>query len=181
VFREGPLYLRRRVADLEKERGARMALNEYDPAPDFELPDQDGRTVRLSDFKGRWVLVYFYPKDDTPGCTKEACSIQEKLPRFDKSELVVLGISPDSVASHKKFADKFRLSFRLLADEERKVVQRYGVWGSKTFMGKDYMGVTRSSVLVDDKGRVAKIYPKVDPEVHAEEVLKDLETLAVKK
>src|SRR3989344_5069825 len=146
-------------------------------APEFELSDQDGKTHRLSDCRGKWVLVYFYPKDDTPGCTKEACSIRDNWPDFKKLKLTVLGISVDSVKSHDKFAAKYELPFTLLADEEKKVVKQYGVWAKKKFMGREYMGTLRTSLLIDPKGKIAKKYEQVKPEIHAEEVLKDLKKL----
>jgi thioredoxin-dependent peroxiredoxin len=149
-------------------------------APNFKLPDQDNQSHQLSDYKGQWVLLYFYPKDDTPGCTTEACSLRDNLPRFNNIKAVVLGISTDSVASHKKFADKYRIPFTLLADENKQVVQQYGVWGEKKFMGRTYMGILRTSFLIDPQGKVAKIYEKVKPAVHAEQVLDDLEQLKKK-
>lgn len=145
-------------------------------APNFSLQDQDGVVHTLSQYKGSWVLVYFYPKDDTPGCTKEACAIGTNFPAFEKLKVKVLGISTDSVKSHKKFAEKYKLPFTLLADTEKKVVNDYGVWGKKKFMGREYMGTKRMSFLVDPKGKIAKIYETVKPEEHAEEVLKDLES-----
>ena len=146
-------------------------------APAFDLPDQDGKQHKLSDYEGQWVLLYFYPKDDTPGCTVEACTLRDNLPKFGKLKAQVFGASPDSVASHKKFAGKFTLPFPLLADEEKKLVQAYGVWGKKQFMGKEYLGVFRTSFLIDPKGKIAKVYEKVKPEVHAAEVLNDLKVL----
>lgn len=154
-----------------------MTLKIKDKAPTFMLPDQDGKPHQLADWKGKWLLLYFYPKDDTPGCTTEACTLQERLPDLGKAGLAVAGISVDSVQSHRKFADKYKLSFPLLADETKKVVQEYGVWGKKKYMGKEYLGITRSSFLIDPEGRIAKIYPKVDPAVHAEEVATDLQQL----
>ena len=147
------------------------------PAPDFTLPDQDGVERSLADYRGQWVLIYFYPKDDTPGCTKEACVLRDSLPDFGKLNAVVLGISTDSVKSHKKFAEKYGLPFTLLADEGKEVVNRYGVWGRKKFMGREYDGVFRSSFLIKPDGTIAKVYENVKPEQHAAEVLADLETL----
>lgn len=144
------------------------------PAPDFTLLNQNGESVTLSSYKGKWVLIYFYPKDDTPGCTKEACAIRDAFPKFDTSKAVVLGISPDSVKSHKKFEEKYQLPFTLLSDEQKEVAKAYGVWGPKKFMGRDYEGVTRSSFLIAPDGTVAKVYEKVKPELHADEVLADL-------
>jgi peroxiredoxin Q/BCP len=146
-------------------------------APDFSLLDQDGKEHSLSSYAGKWVLIYFYPKDDTPGCTKEACAIRDSFPAFDSQKAVVLGISPDSVKSHKKFEEKYSLPFTLLADEEKKVVNAYGVWGLKKFMGREYEGVMRTSFLVAPDGKVAKVYESVKPEKHAAEVLSDLKEL----
>ena len=151
-----------------------MKLRTGQKAPEINLPDQKGNIIKLSDLKGRWALIYFYPKDDTPGCTKEACGLRDKMPDFKKIDFTVLGISVDSPSSHKKFADKYNLSFPLLADEDKKVVKSYGVWGKKKFMGKEYMGTNRQSFLVGPDGRIVKIYEKVNPEEHAEEILKDI-------
>lgn len=153
-------------------------LKEQQKAPDFTLPDQDGKKHKLSDYKGQWVLLYFYPKDDTPGCTTEACSMRDNLPKFTKTKAKVFGISVDSVASHKKFVDKYKLSFTLLADEDKKVVEKYGVWQEKSMYGKKYMGTVRDSFLINPDGKIAKIYHKVKPEQHAEEVLTDLKELS---
>jgi peroxiredoxin Q/BCP len=154
-----------------------MKLALRDSAPAFTLLDSEGRQHSLSDYRGGYVLIYFYPKDDTPGCTTEACSFRDNLPRFEKSGLTVLGISPDSVKSHKKFADKYGLPFTLLADEDKKVVEAYGVWGKKKFMGREYNGVFRTSFLVDKDGKIAKIYENVKPADHVSEVLKDFNAL----
>ncbi len=151
-----------------------MKLRVGQSAPDFELAGQDGKEHKLSDYKGGWVLVYFYPKDDTPGCTKEACSIRDSFPKFKKSKAKVFGISVNSVQSHAKFAKKYKLPFTLLADEDKSVVKKYGIWAKKKFMGKKYMGTLRTSFLIDPKGKIAKIYEKVKPEIHAGEVLNDL-------
>lgn len=145
-------------------------------APDFILFDQNGAEQKLSDYRGQWILIYFYPKDDTPGCIKEACAIRDAFPRFESLNIKVLGVSVDSVASHKKFAEKYHLPFTLLADEHKKIVQRYGVWdeGKNTFMGHEHAGTVRSSFLIDPTGAIVKIYTDVKPETHAEEVLRDL-------
>lgn len=143
-------------------------------APDFTLKDQAGKEQSLSDYLGQWVLVYFYPKDDTPGCTKEACVIRDNFPKFKKLKLKVLGISADNVKSHAKFADKYDLPFTLLSDEDKKVIKSYKVWAKKKFMGREYMGILRTSFLVDPKGKIAKIYEGVKPAEHADEVLADL-------
>lgn len=141
------------------------------------MPDQNGKMHRLSDYKDRWVLVYFYPKDDTSGCTKEACVLRDNLPDFKKLDCVILGISVDSVKSHDKFAKKYGLNFALLADEEKDVVTKYGAWQKKKFMGKEYMGIKRMSYLIDPDGKVAKVYSDVKPAEHALEVLNDLKSL----
>lgn len=150
------------------------------PAPDFTLPDQHGSKHKLSDYKGQWVLIYFYPKDDTPGCTTEACTLRDNFPAFKKLKAQVFGISVDSEKSHKKFADKYELPFTLLADEDKKVVEKYGVWQEKSMYGKKYMGTVRNSYLIDPAGKIAKIYEKVKPAVHAEEVLADITALSKK-
>jgi len=142
-------------------------------APDFNLPDQDGKLHKLSDYKGRWVLLYFYPKDNTPGCTKEACGIRDEFKNFKNLNIVVLGVSADSSESHKKFAQKYKLPFTLLSDESKKVLKKYGVWGKKKFMGKEYEGILRTSFLINPDGKIVKIYEKVKPDIHAKEVLKD--------
>ena len=143
-------------------------------APDFTLPDQNGVSHSLSDYQGQWVLLYFYPKDDTPGCTKEACMIRDAFPRFETLNAVVLGVSVDSVASHKKFAEKYKLPFTLLSDEHKKVVNLYHVWAAKRFLGREYEGTLRTSFLIDPEGDIEKIYHDVKPAKHAEEVLHDL-------
>ena len=152
--------------DLDFELGSK--------APDFALPDQNGKLHTLSGYRGRWVLLYFYPKDDTPGCTKEACTIRDSFPHFETLNAVVLGVSVDSVASHKKFAEKYHLPFTLLADEHKKVVNLYKVWAKKQFMGREYDGTLRTSFLIDPEGDIVKIYHEVHPEKHAAEVLRDL-------
>lgn len=151
-----------------------MSLKVGSKAPEFSLPDQNNKQHSLSDYQGQWVLLYFYPKDDTPGCTKEACALRDNLPRFKKIKAVVLGVSVDSVKSHAKFAEKYGLPFTLLADEGRSVVKKYGVWQKKKFMGREFWGTMRTSFLIDPKGKIAKIYKNVKPDVHAVEVLKDL-------
>ncbi len=143
-------------------------------APDFTLPDQDGKPRTLSDYRGKHVLLYFYPKDDTTGCTREACAIRDAHPDFKKLDAVVFGISADSVASHKKFAEKYGLPFTLLADVEKKAIQAYGVWGRKKFMGREYDGIFRTSFLIDPDGTIKHVYEKVKPLTHAAEVLIDL-------
>lgn len=140
-------------------------------APPVKLKDQDGKLVNLADFSGKNVVLYFYPKDNTSGCTKEACSFNENLPKFDGIKAVVFGVSPDTVESHKKFAVKYKLSFSLLADPEKKVLEAYGVWKEKSMYGRKYMGVERTTVIIDETGKIAKIFPKVKVEGHTEEVI----------
>jgi thioredoxin-dependent peroxiredoxin len=140
-------------------------------APAFSAKDQDGNTVKLSDFKGKNVILYFYPKDDTPGCTKEACAFRDEFAQFKKKGAVVLGVSPDDEKSHTKFIKKYSLPFTLLADTDHSIAEAYGAWGEKAMYGKKYMGILRSTVLIDKDGRVAKVWPKVKPEEHAAEVL----------
>ena len=151
-----------------------MKLKQGQKAPRFILSDAEGKAHSLEDYKGKWVLLYFYPKDDTTGCTKEACRIRDSYADFKKMKATVLGVSVDSRASHKKFVKKYALPFTLLADEDKSVVKKYGAWGKKKFMGRTYMGTYRTSFLIDPKGRIAKIYKNVKPNIHATEVLKDL-------
>jgi len=148
------------------------------PAPDFTLDDQDGNPVALSDLHGRWVLVYFYPKADTPGCTAQACSARDHSADYAAANAVVLGVSPDSVEDLRKFADKYGLAFTLLSDPGGQVAQQYGVWVEKNKFGKTYFGNQRSSVLVDPEGSVARVFPNVKPAQHDELVLGALAELA---
>ena len=143
------------------------------PAPEFELLDDTSTLRKLSDYRGRHVVLYFYPKDDTPGCTKEACNFRDDYSAYDQAGVVILGVSPDSVRSHVKFKQKFQLQFPLLADEEHKVSERYGVWGPKKFMGKEYVGVLRTTFLIDRDGMVKKVYENVRPAEHSAELLKE--------
>lgn len=145
------------------------------PAPDFTLPSDTEGDVTLSDFRGRPVVLYFYPKDDTSGCTRQACGIRDSLPRFDEVDAVVLGVSPDSVESHAKFRAKHDLNFPLLADEDHEVSQAYGVWKEKQMYGNTYMGIERSTFLIDADGVVQEAWRKVRPKGHAEKVLTALE------
>ena len=148
-----------------------LKLKVGDQAPDFTAPTSGGGRVSLADLKGRPVVLYFYPKDDTPGCTKEACAFRDLFAPFKKKGAVVLGVSVDSSKSHDKFVEKYRLPFTLVADDDRKIVQAYGVWGEKTFMGRKYLGTHRVTFLIGPDGKIKKIWPKVKPEEHAEEVL----------
>ncbi|AAM71901.1 MAG TPA: thioredoxin-dependent thiol peroxidase [Chlorobaculum sp.] len=140
-------------------------------APEFTAKDQDGKEVSLRDYTGRKVVLYFYPKDDTPGCTKEACAFRDNLPNFEKVDAVVLGVSVDGQKAHRKFADKYELPFTLLVDDEKKIVEAYGVWGLKKFMGREYMGTNRVTYLIDEQGTIEKVWSKVKPETHTAEVL----------
>lgn len=148
-----------------------IKLKEGDMAPDFSAATNGGGHVSLAELKGRDVILYFYPKDDTPGCTKEACNIRDNFSEFGKRGAVVLGVSTDPVKSHDKFVEKFKLPFRLLADEDKKIVQAYGVWGEKSFMGRKYMGTLRVTFLIGGDGRIRKIWPNVKPDEHATEIL----------
>ena len=147
-----------------------LKLKEGDPAPAF-TGSTSGGEVSLTKFKGKNVILYFYPRDDTPGCTKEACAFRDHFADFEKNGVVVLGVSADSVKSHDKFAKKFRLPFTLLADEDKKIAEAYGVWGQKSFMGRKYMGIHRVTFLIGSDGKIKKIWPLVKPEEHAAEVL----------
>ena len=153
----------------------------HQPAPGFVLPDQNGQPRALADFLGQWVVLYFYPKDDTPGCTKEACSFRDGFARFKRAGIIVLGVSADSVKKHAKFVEKYELPFLLLADESKVVVEQYGVWAKKKFMGREYMGILRTTFLIDPEGKIAMIYENVKPEEHAEEVLAEVMRLTTGK
>lgn len=155
-----------------------MKLTIGSKAPDFQVQDQAGQEQSLKQYKGKWVLLYFYPKDDTPGCTKEACAFRDNFPAFKKLDAVVLGVSVDAPAKHVKFIEKYQLPFTLLADVDKKIVEAYDVWGKKKFMGREYMGTFRTSFLIDPQGKIAKIYEEVKPEQHAEEVLTDIKALS---
>ena len=153
-------------------------MNEGDLAPDFELPDQDGNPVRLSSLRGRTVVVYFYPKADTPGCTAQACAIRDRSAEFDEAGAVVLGLSPDPVPALRKFADKYGLPFTLLADTEHAVADEYGAWVEKSMYGRKYWGNARATFVIDPDGRIATVLPKVSPKTHDDEVLAALDALA---
>jgi len=150
-------------------------LNVGDTAPDFTLSDQFGEIHKLSDYRGKKVVLYFYPKDDTPGCTKEACSFRDNFQEYRKRKMVVLGVSKDSTKSHVKFSEKYSLPFTLLSDDDTVVSQAYGVWGLKKFMGKEYYGINRMTFIIDEDGQILRIYEKVKPENHAEEILADID------
>jgi peroxiredoxin Q/BCP len=153
-----------------------LKLHEGDKAPDFTAQANGGGKVSLGDFIGKKVVLFFYPKDDTPGCTKEACAFRDHFAAFQRKGAVVLGVSVDSVKSHDKFVMKFRLPFTLVSDEDRKIVEAYGVWGEKRFMGRKYLGTHRVTLLIGPDGHIKKIWPKVKPEEHIEEVLAAVES-----
>jgi peroxiredoxin Q/BCP len=153
-----------------------MTISAGDVAPDFALPDDSGKVRTLSDFHGKTVLIYFYPKDDTPGCTTEACNFRDDYSAYEKAGVVILGISPDTVKSHVKFKSKFELPFPLLADDDHQVCQSYGVWGLKKFMGREYMGVLRTTFLVGPDGIVKDVFENVKPAEHSTQVLESLRT-----
>jgi peroxiredoxin Q/BCP len=144
-------------------------------APDFTLPDESGQKVKLSDYKGKKVVLYFYPKDDTPGCTTEACNFRDGFDEIQARGAVVLGVSADSVESHKKFKKKFELNFPLLADPDKKMIENYGVWKEKSMYGKKYMGIERTTFVIDAQGKVSHIFPKVKVADHFDEVVEALE------
>jgi len=147
-------------------------------APDFSLPDQDGNVKTLADYAGKWLVLYFYPKDDTPGCTTEACTFRDErdaIAEFGNAEVV--GVSKDSVKSHKKFVDKYHLSFTLLSDTEHKVIEAYDSWKLKKFMGREYLGTERNTFIINPEGKIAKEYRGVDPKTHAGQIIADLQAL----
>ena len=151
-----------------------MSIPSGIPAPEFEMLDDANTLRKLSDFRGKNVVLYFYPKDDTPGCTKEACNFRDDFSAYEKAGVIVLGVSPDSVASHIKFKKKFQLQFPLLVDEGHKVCDLYGVWGLKKFMGKEYEGVLRTTFLIDAEGNIKRVFENVRPAEHSAELLADL-------
>jgi len=146
-------------------------LKEGSAAPAFKTTDQDGDTVSLKDLRGQKVVIYFYPKDDTPGCTKEACSFRDAFSKYKKNGITILGVSPNTEKSHQKFIVKYKLPFTLLADIDHSIADAYGVYGEKKFMGRTYMGIHRTTFLIDEKGKIKKVFEKVKPEDHADEVL----------
>jgi peroxiredoxin Q/BCP len=149
-------------------------IEEGKPAPDFELTSDSGDIVKLSELRGKPVVLYFYPKDDTPGCTTQACGIRDAYGEFERAGAVVLGVSPDDESSHVKFRSKYELPFTLLADTDHSVAEQYGVWGEKKYMGKAYMGVNRSTFVIDADGNVKKVMHDVKPATHADDVLSAL-------
>ena len=148
-----------------------MALSENVLAPDFSLPNQDEKNESLSDYRGKKVVLYFYPKDDTKGCTTEACNFRDDYSAYKDTDIVILGVSPDSSKSHRKFKEKYDLPFTLLADEGHKICELYEVWGLKKFMGREYDGVFRTTFLIDEEGKIIKVFENVKPAAHSKEVL----------
>lgn len=146
-------------------------VDEGQKAPDFKLPADDGSTISLADFRGRKVVLYFYPKDDTPGCTTQACDLRDSLSRIEEAGAVVLGVSPDPVDSHQKFKEKYDLNFPLLADEENQVAEAYGVWKEKSMFGNKFWGVERSTFIIDEDGNLEKVWRRVRPKGHADKVM----------
>lgn len=154
-----------------------MPISAGIPAPDFELLDDQGQARHLSDYRGHAVILYFYPEDDTPGCTKEACNFRDDYSAYEKAGVVILGVSPDTVESHVKFKKKFQLPFPLLADVGHKICDVYGVWGPKKFMGKEYEGVLRTTFLIDAQGKIARVFENVRPSEHSAQVLEALQAI----
>ncbi len=154
-----------------------MPISANTPAPAFELQDDTGTPRRLADFRGKPVILYFYPADDTPGCTKEACNFRDDYSQYEKAAVTILGVSPDSVKSHAKFKAKYQLPFPLLADEGHKICDEYGVWGPKKMMGREYDGVLRTTFLIDRKGKITRVFENVRPSEHSAEVLGALREL----
>lgn len=146
-------------------------------AQDFSLPDEQGEYHKLSDYLGKWVILYFYPKDNTSGCTTEACNFRDNFRLFEEQGVVILGVSKDSIASHKKFSIKYHFPFRILSDEKGDIIKSYGAWGKKKFLGKLFSGTLRKTFIIDPEGEIRKIYEKVNPEEHAKQILQDLKLL----
>lgn len=147
-------------------------------APDFALPDQNGKIIRLQDLRSKWVVLYFYPKDDTPGCTTEACAFRDEREAISEyGNAVVIGVSKDSIASHKKFADKYQLNFTILSDQSGEIIKAYNAWGQRSMFGRQFMGIIRSTFIIDPAGNIVKEYPKVNPKGHAAQIIQDLKSL----
>ncbi len=168
-----PLYAQENL----KEEFAMAGIEEGKAAPDFSLPSTEEKDVTLSGLKGKKIVLYFYPKDDTPGCTKEACDFRDNIARFKSADTVVLGVSADSLKSHDKFREKYKLPFTLLSDESKEMIKKYGVWKEKSMYGKKYMGIERTTFVIDKDGKIARIFPKVKVDGHKDEVLEALKAL----
>ena len=154
-----------------------MSIPTQGPAPDFTLSDEEGQFHSLSDYRGKPVVLYFYPRDNTPGCTKEACGFRDDYSAYEKAGVTILGVSPDTPGSHAKFKAKYELPFTLLSDPDHEVLEMYGVWGLKKSFGREYMGVLRTTYLIDENGEIIKIYKKVKPAEHSAEILTELENI----
>ena len=154
-----------------------MSLKTGTKAPAFKLKNQDDKNISLQDFRGKNIILYFYPKDNTSGCTKEACNFRDEFPKFGKLNAVILGVSPDSPESHLKFKNKYKLPFDLLSDEKKEVLKKYDVWQEKSMYGRKYMGVVRTTFIIDAKGKIAKIFPKVKVDKHNKEVMEAMKEL----
>ena len=173
VFYLGAVTIKWRRVMTKTAKSADGSLIEGKKAPDFALKDDNGETVKLSELKGKTVVLYFYPKDDTPGCTKEACSFRDGFKEIQKKGAVILGVSPDSVGSHKKFKEKFKLNFPLLSDDEKKVVNAYGVWKQKSLYGRKYMGTARVTFVINEAGIIEEVIEKVNTKNHSAQILQD--------
>ncbi len=149
-------------------------LNEGDAAPDFNIVNEDGEKVSLSNYKGKKLILFFYPKDDSPGCTKEACNLRDNYKKLQKLGFEVLGVSPDNSKKHRKFIDKYEFQYSLLADTEKEVINAYGIWGPKKFMGREYDGLHRTTFIIDEEGKIEKIFDKVKTKDHAEQILAEM-------
>jgi peroxiredoxin Q/BCP len=165
------------MANKKAADGAPAGLKVGDKAPAFSLKNTEGKTVKLSDFKGKKVVLYFYPKDDTPGCTKEACAFRDDYAQLQKRGVVVLGVSADDQRSHQKFTEKYSLPFTLLSDPDHTMMEKYDAWVEKNMYGRKYMGVARITYVIDEEGKIAHLFPKVKPETHSQDVLRVIDQM----
>lgn len=170
----------KKVSKSKNRSAEAVELKVGQKAPDFTLPSDTGEKISLKDFRGKKVVLYFYPKDDTPGCTKEACSFRDNINQILERQAVVIGVSADSIESHKKFKEKYNLNFPLLSDEKHRVLEKYGVWKERSLYGKKFMGTERTTFIIDENGRIAHIFRKVKVDEHTEEVLRKLDELSLK-
>lgn len=170
----------KKVSKSKNRSAEAVELKVGQKAPDFTLPSDTGEKISLKDFRGKKVVLYFYPKDDTPGCTKEACSFRDNINQILERQAVVIGVSADSIESHKKFKEKYNLNFPLLSDEKHRVLEKYGVWKERSLYGKKFMGTERTTFIIDENGRIAHIFRKVKVDGHTEEVLRKLDELSLK-